>query len=710
MAETRTINLEIQDNVKSLKTQYKEAVQEVQRLAQAYGETSQEAAEAARRAAQLKDQIEDTNDAIASFKGEGVFTATGKALGAVASGFSAVEGAVALTGVESEKLQETMVRLQAAMALSQGLEGLEDAGRAFNTLNTRVLGLGKTAVTAFQGMTAAGKAFALTGIGLVITGIALAVANWDKLTGKTNANTEAQKKNMEAAKAREDAVLQAQKSAVDGAAKEGVEFFKLANALKETNAGSKDREKLVNQMNAQYGTTLKNLKNEAAFQDQINKSVQDFVKYQNIKIQSQVIEQQLFNIQQQRFELETKLKELNVGNAVIFQNVGKEQKKTNSIIDQSLGAINNQTDALAGLNYQTKSITENQNTAYNKQGSQTIAQAGKITDQIGKLDSQFASLAATLLELQGKMGNFNKKTGTSTKLIADYTNQVEKEKINAMEDGMDKRIKLLELERDNEIFQIDKKGKKAGELKTAIEAKYSKEIEDVKKEFRDRSDRDDQIHLEKLPIKRLETGKQEIDAEKYVQGELARLRQEQKQRDLEDLEGKAEIILKYAKTFVDVYSSLNGLLNASDDERLKKVEKGSAEEKKIRKRMFERDKALRISQVVVDTASNIITSVKNGGGVPFGIPFGIAAGTMGALQIAAIAKTKFDGGEQSTNQNSPDATAGTNVSAPQFNTIGSSGVNQLAQLQNVPVQAYVVSGEVTSAQALDRNRVQNATL
>ncbi len=45
-----------------------------------------------------------------------------------------------------------------------------------------------------------------------------------------------------------------------------------------------------------------------------------------------------------------------------------------------------------------------------------------------------------------------------------------------------------------------------------------------------------------------------------------------------------------------------------------------------------------------------------------------------------------------------------------FNTIGSSGINQLAQLQQTPTQAYVVSGEVTSQQALDRNRLQNATL
>jgi hypothetical protein len=53
-------------------------------------------------------------------------------------------------------------------------------------------------------------------------------------------------------------------------------------------------------------------------------------------------------------------------------------------------------------------------------------------------------------------------------------------------------------------------------------------------------------------------------------------------------------------------------------------------------------------------------------------------------------------------------------SAPQFNIIGASPVNQLAQSlgekQNVPIKAYVVSGEVSTAQALDRNIIKSATL
>jgi hypothetical protein len=50
---------------------------------------------------------------------------------------------------------------------------------------------------------------------------------------------------------------------------------------------------------------------------------------------------------------------------------------------------------------------------------------------------------------------------------------------------------------------------------------------------------------------------------------------------------------------------------------------------------------------------------------------------------------------------------------PQFNIVGQSGTNQLAQTiagqQNKPIEAFVVSSAVTTSQALDRNRVKTAT-
>ena len=60
-------------------------------------------------------------------------------------------------------------------------------------------------------------------------------------------------------------------------------------------------------------------------------------------------------------------------------------------------------------------------------------------------------------------------------------------------------------------------------------------------------------------------------------------------------------------------------------------------------------------------------------------------------------------------------TAGGGSTAPQFNVVGNSGVNQLAGVMNTkeqqaPIKTYVVSSDVTSSQSLDRNIIQSATL
>lgn len=173
-----------------------------------------------------------------------------------------------------------------------------------------------------------------------------------------------------------------------------------------------------------------------------------------------------------------------------------------------------------------------------------------------------------------------------------------------------------------------------------------------------------------------------------------------------------DLALKTAQTFAQVYGELNNLLNASDNERLKNVKKGSKEEEAIKKRMFERDKKLRIVQTIIDTASNVVTSVRNGGGIPTGIPFGVAAGVMGALQIAAISKTKFEGstGGGGGDTTIPSIAGAGGVMAPNFNLVGNAqATNPLAGLGEGLIQAYVVSGDVTTAQSLDRNRVNNAT-
>jgi len=667
MAETRTINLEIKDNVKSLKQQYRDAVKEVQKMSTAYGETSAQAVKAAKAAAQLKDQIEFSNDLIKGFNPDEKFQAVEGAISGVLNGFQAYEGALGAIGVESEDLQKTLLKVQSAMALTQGINGVLASVDSFKKLGVVV---GDT----FKGMTTASKLFAVTGIGAVVTGVAYLMGAFDDTTKSVESYASAQKTSNDI-----------QQQAIEDSAKELSALNRLQTQINDETLTREQKNKAVAELQKQYPDLLKNVNSEKLSINELNKAVVLNIKLAEARARINAAESLRASKYQEILTEEIKL-----------QKERQDIEKERQLLEQD--PLKNE-QRLIFLEQQAKKTQERINTA---------------KEEIKQIDGITKADEALIAKVEQQTKVYETETPKVIKQVkerADYTIQLEKEKIDAMEDGMQKRIALLEFQQKEELSKIDKNGKKAGELRKAIEDRYGKEIEKVKFEYRDRSDRDDQISLEKKPVQRLEIGKQEIDAEEYVQSEITRLQQEAEDERKKKLIERTDLILKYAKTFTDVYSSLNGLLNASDNERLKKVQKGSKEEEKIKKRMFNRDKALRISQTVVDTASNIVTSVRNGGGIPTGIPFGIAAGAMGALQIAAISKTKFDGGESGGGGNSaPDATAGTNVSAPQFNTIGSSGINQLAQLQQQPVQAYVVSGEVTSAQALDRNRIQNATL
>ena len=91
------------------------------------------------------------------------------------------------------------------------------------------------------------------------------------------------------------------------------------------------------------------------------------------------------------------------------------------------------------------------------------------------------------------------------------------------------------------------------------------------------------------------------------------------------------------------------------------------------------------------------------------------AGAFSAIQIRKIASTKADGKGATP---SPTVSGGGGGAAPsvppEFNTVGSSDTNQLAdaigsQTQQ-PVQAFVVSGDVTTSQSLERNIIDGATI
>jgi hypothetical protein len=133
---------------------------------------------------------------------------------------------------------------------------------------------------------------------------------------------------------------------------------------------------------------------------------------------------------------------------------------------------------------------------------------------------------------------------------------------------------------------------------------------------------------------------------------------------------------------------------------------------------FNIDKAAKIASSTIATIEGTIEAWKTAQKSPItavmpaypAIQAGLTA-AFGAAGIAKIAAARFGGGGGSSSVTpSTGGGVGGGVMSPSFNVVGNSGMNQLAQIQQQPIQAYVVSGEVTSAQALDRNRIKNATL
>ena len=226
-------------------------------MAEKYGEASKETVQAAKRAAELKDRIEDANDAIMAFKGEGAFLATGKALQSVASGFAAAQGAMGLFGSESENVEKAILKVQSAMALAQGLEGLEDAGRAFTQLKT-------VAVNAFNAIKGA---IGATGIGLLVITLGTLVTQWDKIA-----------EALSGASKEQDLFNKLQKEAINQSAKEIQDLDILYRTTQNHALSLEERKRAVDKLQSIYPNYFKNIEDEIILNGGAIKS------YQNLRL------------------------------------------------------------------------------------------------------------------------------------------------------------------------------------------------------------------------------------------------------------------------------------------------------------------------------------------------------------------------------------------------------------------------------------------
>lgn len=177
MAEELVLNVAVNSgeagkSLKSLRAEFKEISKELDGLTVG----SEKYIETLKRLGATKDEIGDLNQTIKAFNPEGRIQAVSGAIGGLASGFQAATAASALMGVESEDLQKTLLKVQAAMAFADGIKGVVGLGDSFKNLGAimKSTAIGQKIVTAAQWLWNA--AVAANPIGAIVVVVAALVA------------------------------------------------------------------------------------------------------------------------------------------------------------------------------------------------------------------------------------------------------------------------------------------------------------------------------------------------------------------------------------------------------------------------------------------------------------------------------------------------------------------------------------------------------
>lgn len=183
--EVIKLTIESAEAAKSVK-EVRESLKAIRNQMLGVADDSKEFHQLAAAAAELKDRVQDANEAMAAMHPDGFQAVVGfaqKASGAVAG----LQGAMALFGGESEEVQKTMMKLQAAMALTQGLESLKDMSKAWRALNAVI---------------AANPVLAIVAAVLALGAAAAAVYDWFVEQNSEAAKLEEQAKQIEAIESR----------------------------------------------------------------------------------------------------------------------------------------------------------------------------------------------------------------------------------------------------------------------------------------------------------------------------------------------------------------------------------------------------------------------------------------------------------------------------------------------------------------------------
>jgi hypothetical protein len=363
---------------------------------------------------------------------------------------------------------------------------------------------------------------------------------------------------------------------------------------------------------------------------------------------------------------------------------------------------------------------------------------GKIVDAVTDFVGITSDATRALDEFERKSKEALDKSTMYTELNAYKHDEFTNRKLKANEDYLKKSLELTEMFRNGEI----KSQEELDEYLRQARAKRNFEIgqADADREAKRNEARQKEIESERAEYKRKQDElkarrAQELKEIEEFEAEIERLKY--KIIKAEDERQKAITIANSERLQENSTNAINELIatadaqaNISDQmQRREEILMGAKVQmaqqtlaliSEIAGEGSKVAKGVAVAQATISAYEAVLSTFKTASASPIttffpAYPFiqaGIA-GAFGALQIKKILATDPSKGGGNVSRGDTGSGGGQAPTAPSFNLVGGTGINQIAQglgQQQQPIQAYVVSGNVTSAQALDRNIVNTASV
>lgn len=652
-------------------------------MAHAGDTTSEEFQRLAQEVAGMRQTIRLTDEGIEAMS----FTMgqkLGGALGGVASGFEAMQGVMGAFGANTEEVEQALLKVQSAMAIAQGVQGVREAIPVFKALKTDILSsaAAQNVLTGAQklynlvvgqstgAMKALKLAIAASGVGALVIILTEVVSSMNLFGDSTEDATKEQERLEKQLEKTNSQIERTKKFTQEAIQNSDRETQNAINNAKLKGASEKEIRKIQEDNETYRLDVFKREEKEAkARYLYLTKRTSDLKILEAsekawIEARDQMIDYEI--------SLETKRADETARIREEANNRAKDaRQKENDNRKQALEQIRE-----AEKEYQDSLLTDKDLEIKNTEEKYTklIELAKKYNQDTTQLeDAQRNELNNIKVKYRLEQDELNDKIAEDERKAQEEANAKELERAKAQADAL------------NEI-RYSRIAREKGEE----EAKYIADQDAIQAQFEERLEQfKGNALLEQIAFIEKEDALAELDKN---------YKQQQKIREAQARNDKADIVRSGFELIGNLADAFAG------------------KSKKQQKRAFQIQKAVNIATATIDTykAANMALASSP---PPLSYVFAALAIGAGIANIAKIAKTKFEesggaggGGGGAISAGSGGGGGSMPSSTPEFNIVGNSPVAALAQISTQPQQAFVVSGEVTTAQSLDRNRVSNATL